>query len=327
MTLLGLFALAQVLAVFIHFLPALRTRLLVAGEDRPAVAHSGTRPMPSPAEPESVQPTSPAQDPVVVARASQLVSEADRLHRIGDFEGSLGLLKQAEAMLPSTPEIQFRIGQALEGLGENGDAYLAYEKSVSVPGLSPDVRRQAEQKMALLTQALAGSPSSAVLGGGSRPAVFPNARGGSVREPNGLQPGAALGIIDARLQDSQPGAKTLRIAVKSREGLPVDTRLVNVHVYFYEKDEFGEVMVTESKPTTQWISPPIDWSEAEPELLDIEYALPDGGLPGNSGDMGAPGRSFFGYVVGVYYNNELQDARSEPPDLQGRFPLKLNLSQ
>lgn len=268
--------------------------------------------------------TQAAPDPALIARAAQVVAEADRNFRVGDFESTLRSLKQAEAILPADPAIQFRIGQVYEALDDKTQAFVAFERSIAVPGLPVDIRRQAEQKMALLAQVLGGMPGEAVPQGAS-PATTGTSPGEPVRDAVGLQPGSVLGVVDARLQDSQPGGKTLRIAVKSKPETMIDPQLMNVHVFFYEQEESGEVVVTEAKSTTQWISPPVDWADGEPELLDVEYPLPDGGLPGNSAEFGAINRKFYGYVVGVYYNGELQDSRAAPGRLDTLYPLPLQL--
>jgi hypothetical protein len=102
---------------------------------------------------------------------------------------------------------------------------------------------------------------------------------------------------------------------------------VKIHVYFYEQSEDGDVVLTESKVISQWLSPPVDWTANEPELLEVQYTLPDSGLPGSAAENGAPGKKYFGYLVGVYYNNELQDFRADPASLAKDFPLQLYLKE
>jgi len=324
MVVLGVFALVQVIAVVVHFLPELRDQVIAArfGEEAVAVspAQAENASLPPEAAAAAVEPAAP--DPAAVARASQIVSQADKNYRVGDFEGSLILLKEAEAILPNDPSIQFRLGQVHENLNNKAEAFIAFEQSVKNPGLPPEIRREAEQKMAFITESLSATP---VTPGTSGAPATGAAASAAFRENSGLQPGSTLGIVSAKLRDSRTGAKSLRIALKAREGTAIDARKMNVHVFFYEQDINGEVLLTEAQPGTQWISPPIDWAEAEPELLDVEYPLPDGGLAGSSADRGAPGRKYHGYIVGVYYDSELQDVVSEPGQLERQFPLELSL--
>lgn len=327
-TLLGLFALIQLFAFARHAIPALRAQLLAAREK---AQEESVTPQPAPAAAESAPAAQsipqPAPDPAFIARAAQIVSQADRNYRVGDYEATLRLLEQAEEILPTDPAIQFRIGQAYEGLNDKTQAFLAYERSTTVPGLPLEIRRQAEQKMALLAQALGGAPEAGPgrisVGTEQDTAASGGVAGEPIRDAIGLQPGSSLGIVDTRIEDSRPGIKNLRIAIKSRPNAKVDPQMMGVSVYFYEKEDTGEIVVTEGKSQTQWISPPIDWKNGEPEILDVEYPTPDGGQPGNSAEFGAMGRVYYGYMVGVYYNGELQDSRSNPGSLDQKFPLPL----
>jgi len=146
-------------------------------------------------------------------------------------------------------------------------------------------------------------------------------------DETGLQPGSSLGIVDAKLRDGTTGKKVLRVAIKARPGITVDTHQMKLHVFFYEQDETGEIQLTESKVVSQWISPPVNWADNEPELLDVTYVLPDSTLPGSAASNGSPGRVFVGYIVGIYYNSELQDTRADPGNLANKFALPLYLKQ
>lgn len=282
-------------------------------------------PTPSPTSESAAPAAPPAPDARTVAQAVQAVTEGDRHFRVGDFETALRLFQQAEALLPADPAIQFRLGQAYEELQDKVAAYAAYERSLAVPGLPADLRRSAEQKLALLAQTIPPSTRSTATPSRLHSAVADP--GTAVRDETGLQPGATLGLVSASLRDGQPGTKNLRVAIKARPGVRVDVSKMNVFVYFYEKGPDDEIVLTDSKPSTQWISPPVDWADAEPEILDVEYILPDSGLPGSSEDFGGKGRKFFGYVVAVYYNGELQDTRAEPGRLSTIADLPLYLDQ
>lgn len=324
MILLGLFGFVQLIAVARHYVPLLRAQYVEAREreQEAGTIAENSRPAGTPTQ---MAQTAEAPSPALVAQAAQLVAEADRHYRVGDFEAALRALLQAGKMLPSDAAIQFRFGQVYEALNDKPQAFASYERSIAVPGLPPEIRRQAEQKMALLAQSMGDAPPSTFGTSPANPSVGGADGGQAVRDSIGLQPGSALGIVETRLQDSQPGAKILRIAVKSRPGSAIDPQKMNVHVFFYETDESGEIVSTEAKSTTQWISPPVDWKDEEPELLDVEYPMPDGGLPGNSAEFGALGRKFYGYMVGVYYNGELQDSRADPGRLDTLNPLPLIL--
>lgn len=123
--------------------------------------------------------------------------------------------------------------------------------------------------------------------------------------------GAVLGIVNARLEGLEDGAKRLQITIKASPREQVDVPQVKVQVYFYD-DQDGEITPSKAQVTSTWASPPVDWKEGEPELLDVRY-LPD------SADSSV---RFAGYVVAVYYKGDLQDYRAEPARLTRLFPLK-----
>ncbi len=54
------------------------------------------------------------------------------------------------------------------------------------------------------------------------------------------------------------------------------------------------------------------------EAMTVEYTMP---VPGMPGPDGKPMGSYYGYVIGIYYDKTLQDVRSEPADLLTRLPL------
>jgi len=316
-SLLGLFALVQLIAVILHFVPIVRSQLLE--QQRQGANEEPYRPALQSA-PTQLEQSSPASTPVAVdqaleARAKAIVDDADKNFRLGDYNSTLNLLREAESMLPANPAIQFRLGLVFESLNDKVQAFESYERSLSFPGLDSEIQRKAEKKMALLAQTM----------GDARAQTEGNSTGGgmAVRDEVGLQPGAVLGIVESRLSDSRPGEKTLRVAVKSRPGTKIDNQIMRVFAYFYEEDENGEIVTTKANVQNRWFSPPIDWADGEPEILDITYPTPDGKLPGNSSEFGEPGRKFHGYVLGVYYNGELQDARAEPGKLDTMFPLPL----
>jgi hypothetical protein len=85
-------------------------------------------------------------------------------------------------------------------------------------------------------------------------------------------------------------------------------------VRFFEKNTDGEIFLTESSVSSEWISPPVDWADNEPEILDVRYPLPK-----------AKDRVYYGYTLAIYYQNNLQDVRAVPGILDRQFPSELFL--
>lgn len=323
---LGFILILQFLAVAWYFLPILREKVVESATvasvqpatDIPASAPPSGNPTANTiAKAERTQP-----DPALVQRINRLVTDSDRSYRVGDFESSLKGINEAADLLADDPGILLRRARLLESMQQPADAAADYARVAALPGLPAELRNQAEKKLAQL-----GGTASAPSGSQQVMEDAPTGQNSDVRDEIGLQPGSRLGVVDTKLRDGAPGTKVLRIAIKSRPGSTVDTREMKLHVFFYEQNESGETQLTESKVVSQWISPPVNWADNEPELLDVTYILPDSNLPGSAASNGSPGRQYAGYIVGVYYNGELQDTQADPGPLARKFPLPLYLKQ
>ena len=130
-------------------------------------------------------------------------------------------------------------------------------------------------------------------------------------QESALQGTTALGIVSAKLDGVEGGSRKLLITIKANPKIPIDVPQVKVQVYFYDNDG-GEIIPSKAQVTSIWTSPPVDWKDGEPELLEVRY-LPD------SADSEI---KFAGYVVAVYYKGDLQDYRADPSRLTKQFPLK-----
>jgi tetratricopeptide (TPR) repeat protein len=109
---------------------------------------------------------------------------------------------------------------------------------------------------------------------------------------------------------------TLRVPVRSlRADALIDTRSVAVNVQFYDRTATGQIEPTVAPLTPErWLSGVPQWANGSTEFFDITYRLPTESAP----DL--EGRSYAGYVVQLYYQNQLQDITAEPKSLAERSP-------
>lgn len=327
MWLLGAFAAVQVVAALWKVLPP-----SADAEDR--VATITTAPVaPAPFRPDAGEavdrPARPAQDPVRVQEAMALISQSDGFQRIGEWDDALASLEQAMTILHDNPQLMMQRAFVLGRMGREAEAIDQLDELLETPDLDEDLRFDALRLTDLLVQT---QENIAAVNPGARAAPArpaPESAAGEVVGPAaplledvGLQPGATLGIVDIREITDEPGYKNLRIAIKSRPTESVDPSEVKVHVQFFEETELGDVTLTESLVRSEWFTPPVNWADNEPELLDVIYPLP--GLAPDAGE-GEVANSYHGYLIGLYYRDELQDSRSVPGNLERRFPLKLFL--
>ena len=128
----------------------------------------------------------------------------------------------------------------------------------------------------------------------------------------GFQPGASLAIIEVQHLAGNDGEHVIKIPIKSRPHEVISVPDVKVQVYFYDQQD-GEIVASKSQVASRWLSPPVDWKDPEPELLEVTYQ------PDNT----TPESHYLGYIVAVYYKGELQGYRADPAKLIKQFPVKI----
>ena len=114
---------------------------------------------------------------------------------------------------------------------------------------------------------------------------------------------------------------TLEAVVQARNaaiaapGVEVEPTQMDIHVYFYDKTG-PEGRIEPSKadaPDQNWVSAPVDWKdEGREELLDVIYNMP-ALKPEEVRDIGR--RTFYGYVVKLFYRDRLVGEQAAPRDL------------
>lgn len=309
--LLGVFLVLQAAMVALHFAPLFQKEIVQRITAAPTPQQEQTAPTTPPAPILTTQTTpqpvkaSEQVDDALMQRITRLVEESDKSFRVGDYEHGLAKIKEADGLLPGDPGVMLRIGRLQEKKGDIPAAAETYKKVLALPDLSTELRAQTQRKLGMMSL-----PESTPV-----PTMVATEAGADIRDEFGLQPGANLGIIDTLQSNGPNNTKNLRISIKSRPKQAIDPRLMAVHVFFYERDEAGQIQLTNSQVLTEWISPPIDWSNNEPELLNAVYTP-----AANSG------LTYAGYVVGIYYKNDLQDTRADPGSLAADHPLPLYLS-
>lgn len=311
-SILGLFAIVQLCAIAVHFYPTVRQAVATAADHSQNPSYTAPT-VPTPTLPPPTLPVQSSSNPTGLSMADnqkvkRLFDKTDHDFAVGDFESAQKCIEELEDLLPGNPSVLLRKARVLEQTDQPAEAIAALQDVLKYKGLPQDTRDQALKKIDQLNLTIYNTPPA------KNPSAVPPLTGGG---DTGLRPGATLGIISADLNDGRDGTKHLKVAVKARQGESVNVQDVKIVVYFYEAGDDGDVTLTDSKVISQWLSPPIDWANDDPELLDMQYTAPNA--------ESAPGKKYFGYVIGVYYNKELQAFRSEPAKLATDFPLPLFL--
>jgi hypothetical protein len=314
---LGVVAALQILAVFWKVVPAMIVRASMPSAQT-AEIEAYRPPKVQPAVP---APSAPSVDPLAMQQAMNFSTEADRASRVGDWETAFAAIQQARKLLPTEPRLQLQEAFVLERLGREDEAQLLLSQLLQTSNLDPEIRQEAMRLSDWIEQTIANMEARGISRAPAASATteFISEEADSVSslpvvEETGLQPGATLGIVDSREIEGEPDSLTLRVAIKARPSTAVASNDVKVLVSFFERNQDGEILPTESPVRSQWISPPVDWADNEPEIIDFV-------VPRQSGESSA----LHGYIVAIYHRDELQDTRAVPGGLDQQFPPDLFL--
>jgi len=291
-SLLGVAAVAQLVAILVYFGPGFKQAYTAAAVVPPAVLEAAPAPTPQPSDAERT-----AQQ----ARINELLAEADKLEAGASPGDALVPLEEALDVQPRNAELIARVATLHERLGQTELAQSNWQKVVALGGEAGKLFDIAEVRLKLL-QGLSTE------------------QGTELRDQTGLQPGSALGVVDLKVKDGGTAStpvKDLRLAVKARPGDPIDARDVRINVTFYETLD-GEIVPTMSRVQSMWFTTPVDWKGEGVEILEVKYEVP------RLGPDGGPPPQFYGYMVNIYHRGQLQETRAEPADLQDLFPPPLN---
>jgi hypothetical protein len=159
-----------------------------------------------------------------------------------------------------------------------------------------------------------------------------------------------MGISDVKTKETpDPDAEAnlaLEIGIKKQPGAVIDHNKVKILVFLYDIVNDKDIKLTDADVSNEWLTSKHDWSDTNPEVLLVRYvraktggALSESSLseaaakvrPGqkgrgskSSGDSGQ--RKYLGYIVRVYYGDDLQAVQAEPARLLQQFPLSKNPS-
>jgi hypothetical protein len=162
----------------------------------------------------------------------------------------------------------------------------------------------------------------------------------------GVPAGSSLGISEiAASETPDPDSDTnlmLRISVKKRPNTVIDHTKVKIQVFFYDTVGDNDIKLTDADVSYEWVTPNHDWADSNTETLAVTYIRPKSKANKAESDLAAAAaainpakkgrpvktsspadsgaRKYLGYIVRVYYNDQLQDKRADPTKLLTLFP-------
>ena len=202
-----------------------------------------------------------------------------------DIIGALKLLDDANELEPDHPAILYQLGIVFDKVGKKERA-VSYFQSVAA------MEERAGELATLSLHYLHGKD----------PAALPS---GLTNRPLSIGPA----FHDLTEDDTGKRTVKLSLSIRAAAGDEIDPYEVRPEIYFYDLVNGVEVEACDgSQPPVEevnpWRSETPDYKEPNEELLDVVYHIP-------YFDDGAE-REFFGYVVKLYYRDEIQDVLVEP---------------
>jgi hypothetical protein len=165
------------------------------------------------------------------------------------------------------------------------------------------------------------------------------------KDIGGNPEGSVMGITQVETTET-PDPDTaknmaLRIGIKKQPGASIDHMKVKILVEFYDTVGDKEIKLTDADVNYEWLTPKHDWTETNPEVLSVKYVRPKmsgassesslseaaaavrpgrkaRSTKGSAADSGQ--RKYLGYIIRVYYDDDLQAVQAEPSRLLQLFP-------
>jgi tetratricopeptide (TPR) repeat protein len=295
------------------------------------VASSASAPaavQPSVAPPAAV--TSPP--PSIV---DQLLREGKEFRERGDTTNALARFQEALDSEPDNTGV-------LEEMAQTYESMQLFDRANDVWGRIKQISPSDSATYALADRRLkvgVPAPPTVEPGGAAAETEVP-----ARKDVGGNADGPIMGISDVKTKEtSDPEAETnlaLEIGIKKQPGAVVDHNKVKILVFLYDIVNDKDIKLTDADVSNEWLTPKHDWSDTNPEVLLVRYvraktggALSESSLseaaakvrPGQKGrgskgsaDIGQ--RKYLGYIVRVYYGDDLQAVQAEPSRLLQQFP-------
>ena len=296
----------------------------------PASAYSPAPTGAQPIVPAPAAVTSPAPSLV-----DQLLQEGKELGQRGDTTNALARFQEALDSEPDNTDVLKEMAQTYEAMQLFDRANDVWRRIKTISPSDSATYELADRRLKV------GVPTAATTEPGPTNAetdVPPR------KDIGGNADGPVMGISDVKTTVT-PDADVetnlaLEIGIKKEPGAVVDHDKVKILVFLYDIVNDKDIKLTDADVTNEWLTPKHDWSETNPEVLLVRYvraktggALSESSLseaaakvrPGQKGRVskGATNtgqRKYLGYIVRVYYGDDLQAVQAEPSRLLQQVP-------
>lgn len=258
------------------------------------------------------QKASAAAEPL--NRFEEILLQGRQLRERGDTSTAITKFREAGAMDPRNPIPIAELAATYEKMGFGEKAGEQWRKIYDMREVAGVYFSLAEAKLKA-TQAVAIKEAAQAPEAAKAPAEV-----SMDTAIEGIAAGAMLGLHGVTTEDEIDATSskkfTLHVPIKARPKARVDVKDLVIHVLFYDLVDGQNVVQTSANVNSRWVTPPADWSEGDTEELAVEYQLP--GPEGKAAKR--ENRKYFGYIVRIYYKQELQASTAEPARLAQQYP-------
>jgi tetratricopeptide (TPR) repeat protein len=265
----------------------------------------------------------------------QLLRDGKEFRERGDTTNALARFQEALDSEPDNTGVLQEMAQTYESMQMFERANDVWRRIKQISPSDSSTYALADRRLKV------GVPAAPTIEPGGAPA---EADVPSRKDVGGNADGPIMGISDVKTKETpDPETETnlaLEIGIKKQPGAVVDHNKVKILVFLYDVVNDKDIKLTDADVSNEWITSKHDWSDTNPEVLLVRYvraktggALSESSLseaaakvrPGQKGrgskgsaDIGQ--RKYLGYIVRVYYGDDLQAVQAEPARLLQQFP-------
>ena len=112
--------------------------------------------------------------------------------------------------------------------------------------------------------------------------------------------------------------RLLRITLQPTGDTHIDSTKIRVSISFFDEDRASRAMEpTRAVVPTDLLRVDSEWHPGEEHVVTVAYLLPRG-FRAEELQKYRQNRRYFGYIVGVYYDGQLQDVENRPKALASK---------
>ena len=296
-------------------------------------AVSASPPAPAAAQP-SVPPATAVTSPAP-SLVDQLLGESKELRERGDTTNALARLQEALDSEPDNTSVLEEMAQTYESMQLFDRANDIWRRIKQISPSDSATYALADRRLKVgVPPVVPSEPASA----------NPDNDVAAHKDIGGNPDGPIMGISEVKTKETpDPEAETnlaLEIGIKKQSSAAIDHDKVKILVFLYDIVNDKDIKLTDADVSNEWLTPKHDWSGTDPEVLLVRYVRPKTGgalsesslseaaakvRPGqksrsSKGSAAIGQRKYLGYIVRVYYGDDLQAVQAEPARLLQQFP-------